>query len=832
MTRERPAVIRSAILSLYRSLLRHPLYAALNLFGLAFGIAVFILLSLFVRFETSYDTWLPGADHIYAITYNAKLRQAADQPARYMSAAYALDAVHRRYPDLTGTQIRGDYMNVRIGSTVFAQEGLTVDRAFFHVFDIPVVAGNREAALDAPDGLILSERTARKYFGTADAIGRILTIRDDPGPMPSSSPMPNKEKSWRVLAVLRDAPANATLRFDVVRLRPPAPRGPFWFAWSSQFQIRTCFRLNAADRRRLAAGLVPALGAFPLDDELARPYFEHFFSDTEVALKPYASEHLANRHARRAVTAVDLAGLLAFVVSLINYVNLATARSGMRAREVAIRKAAGATRTRLVAQFLSEALLLGIAALAIAFSLVELSLPFLNRLGHLSLGLDYWRDGPILLALSAAVLAGSAIAGLYPALVLSGFYPAQGLSVATTPAGGRLGNIVREILAVVQFTAAAAFFIVIAGLAMQVRHMETAELGFARDRLLVSSALITRLLPPKRALAIQAAWRRTPGIVAVAAGPVPGRYFIAPRWQFRVSGRANEIEMQMAWMEGDFFTAYRTTQLAGRPLTADDDLGRKGINPVFADMPHARITANSVINLSAVRALGFVSPAAAVGRTFTLGQSVFRVVGVVADQRFKAPTQKQLPFMYVYSADCVVEADSIVAYDGVGEDTARRRLTAVWQTMAPDMPLDLQSNHDALDFYYADDRRNTRLFAMGGGIAGLLAAVGLFGMAAFNTSARVQEIGVRKSFGASRWRIVRLLMLQLLRPVLIANLVAWPIAFVMLDDWLTPFDDRIAISPLFFMVGSGLSLLIAVVTVLSVALAAARTPPGQALRQV
>ncbi|MBW8734995.1 MAG: hypothetical protein JF571_11960, partial [Asticcacaulis sp.] len=190
--------------------------------------------------------------------------------------------------------------------------------------------------------------------------------------------------------------------------------------------------------------------------------------------------------------------------------------------------------------------------------------------------LDYWRDSPALFALAAAVLAGSAIAGLYPAVVLSGFHPAQGLSTTRTPAGGRIGHIVREILAVVQFTAASAFFIIIAGLAAQVRHMETAELGFARDGLLMTDAMITRLMPPEQALAIQDAWRRTPGIVAVAAGPVPGRYFIAPRWRFRMSGRADEIDMQMAWMEGDFFAAYRTGRLAGRLLNADDDGAEPG----------------------------------------------------------------------------------------------------------------------------------------------------------------------------------------------------------------------------------------------------------------
>ncbi|WP_443749924.1 ABC transporter permease [Asticcacaulis solisilvae] len=825
-------MIRSAILSFYRSLLRHPLYAVLNLSGLAFGIAVFILLSLFVGFETRYDTWLPGSDQIYAITYNTNVRMAAHQPPRYTSSGYALDAVHAVFPDMTGTRVDADFMDIRSGDTVISEDGQAVDRDVFKVFDLPVVAGNREAALAAPDGLILSERMARKYFGRSDAVGQVLYIRDDAAPVLPATTAPMPEKPWRVMAVVRDAPPNAILRFDIVRLRPDAPRGRFWYGWGSQFQVRTYFRLNARDHARLAAGLVPAIKAYTPHDEKAEIYFARFFANSRIGLSPYSSEHLADPRARRAVAAVDLAGFMAFVVSLINYVNLATARAGIRAREVAVRKAAGATRAALVVQFLSEALLLGAAALALAFSLVELSLPILNAVGHLSLKLDYIRDGQTLLTLAAAVLAGSALAGLYPALVLSGFHPAEALATAKTPAGGRHGRILREVLAVIQFAAASAFFIIIAGFAVQVRHLETAELGFTRDGLLVSDALITRMLSPQKALDIQAAWRRTPGIVAVASGPVPGQYFMAPRWTFHQPGTPRETDMQMIWTEGDFFTAYQTRRLAGRHLSGPDDMGRLGVDPAVADVPNAGVAANAEINQSAVRALGFASPDAAIGQTVTLGRSVFRIVGAVADQRFQSPTQKQMPALYVYSANCALESEAIIAYADIDEATARRRIEAVWRALARDVPFDLYSGHEELDYYYAEDRRNTRLFAVGGGIAGLIGAVGLFGMAAFNTSARVQEIAVRKSFGASRFRIARLLVLQLLRPVLIANVVAWPVAYVVLDAWLKPFEDRVAMSLLFFIIGSGLSLLIAGATVAGVALSAARTAPRNALRQV
>ena len=384
----------------------------------------------------------------------------------------------------------------------------------------------------------------------------------------------------------------------------------------------------------------------------------------------------------------------------------------------------------------------------------------------------------------------------------------------------------------VQFTAASAFFIIIIGLGAQVRHMETAELGFTRDNLFITDAMISRLLTLQKAEAIQAAWRRTPGITAVASGPEPGQYFLAPRWPFHLAGGTAEVEMRLAWTSGDFFAAYRTDLLAGRVLSATDDLMRQHVDPVTANMPAVTVSANADLNLTAVRALGLPSPAAAIGRTVMLGRAAFRVVGVVADQHFQAPTQKVLPALYVYSSPCAVEAGTVIGFSGIDEATARQRIEAVWRAEAPDLPFDMSSGRGALDYYYATDRRNTRLFALGGAIAGLIGAVGLFGMAAFNTSARVQEIAIRKSFGASRFRIARLLILQLLRPVLVANVVAWPLAFVVLERWLKPFEDRIAISPVFFVTGSGLSLLIAVVTVLGVAVSAARIAPPEALRQV
>lgn len=825
-------MIRFAFLSFYRSLTRQPLYAALNLLGLSLGIAVFLTLSLFVRFERSYDTWLPHAGAIYSIAVKGEFRSGQDKPPTYSTLAPVIDAIKAAHSDQVATRVMPTYVTVKTGSAAVSDESQLVDRDFFKVFDLPVVAGDRDAGLAAPDGVILTESAARTYFGRTDVVGRTLTMID--GPTLSAQPGSALEKQWRVTAVLKDLPPNTSLRFDSLRLMSPqlASRDLMRSRLSQMY-----FLFASADRAGSLANRIPDLIGAYLYPQPLKTRLEEYAAARTFSILPLSGQHLADPHAERALAVLDTAGILALLVALANYINLAAVRMRPRAREVAVRKTAGAGANRLTAQFLAEAVIFGLAAVVIALSLVEIGLPVVDRIGRLPLRLDYRRDAPIIAGLVVAALCGTGLAGLYPALRLAAYAPAPVLATAKMPTGRAEGRWLREGLALAQFAVTTTFFITIAGFLVQVEHMQGNDIGFARTDVLVTDSLLGQGLNRDQAHAIQDAWRKIPGVRAVSSGLIPGRYALqslvfAPARR-RDMADAPSTPAHVVWSEQDYFTAYDTRILAGRALTPADDKwplddGYASAGNIFS-YPAA---ANADIDETAAAALGFATPEAALGHDIAYGQAVFHIVGVVRDQRFHGPTVRHFPAIYLFSSLQPVEQDTIIRYAGIDEATATQRLGAVWHTAVPQLPLQLNSIGRELDYFYADDRRNTRLFAIGGIMAGLIGAMGLFAMAAFNSSARLQEIGIRQSLGASRWRIARLLVFQFLRPVLLANLIAWPAAWLVLDRWLGQFEDRVHLSPWFFLAGSGLSLLMAVVTVSGVAWSAAHATSGNAQQPV
>lgn len=826
-------MIRAAFLSFYRSLTRHPLYSALNLLGLSFGIAVFIVLSLFVRFETSYEQWLPNADRIYVLTHQNARGIRLGVPTSYYSPGNALEAARKIYPGVKSTRLFTVYPTIRYRDALFDETGQLVDPEFFSIFDLPTIAGDRNAALAAPDGLILSERMARKIFGRTDVIGAQLYLQDDI----VDRGEPGKAFPWRVLAITKNIPANSTLKFDIVRSVAAfhARLGfPYlWYYWSRPQTNRTFFEFSSMDMAvRSTPQLLAELRAFPI------PYSEDvrakMYNRLDIDFRPFKDQHLSDPHLREALSGLGVSAWLALAVALINYVNLATARAELRLREVVVRNVNGASRPHIQGQLLIEALFSGGVSLAIALSLVEIGVPILNRVGGLSLSLDYVHDGLAFLGLSAVVLSGALLAGSFPARVLSGYQRVWGDGAFALLGNRHNGRRLREGLTIVQFASAGAFLIIVTGFTAQVHHMETSDLGYSRDRVLITGSLITSPGRTKEVVAVTEAWRRIPGIEGVASGPVPGQNYLIPSFPARPANALQpSVDISFNSLAFDFFKVYRPRVLAGRPVDARDDVRRTSSLIRAGDGIQSKtITINVDIDSSAIKAFGFQSPQAALGQDLRFERSTLHIVGVISNQRFQSPARKSLPAVYYLDSTTLPDSEVAIRFSGIDEATAVRHLEFVFRQWLPDIPFQIQTIRQELDYYYRDDRKNTELFAIGGGVAALIGAVGLFGMAAFNTPARVHEIGIRKSQGASRGRILRLLMFQFLRPVLIANVIAWPIAYFVLDGWLKQFDDRVAMSPWFFLAGSGLSLLIAAVTVFGVAWSGASLSPAKALRQL
>jgi putative ABC transport system permease protein len=801
-------MLKNTLLTFYRVTIRHPLYAGLNLLGLSFGIAVFVTLSLYARFETSFESWIPNADKIYEV---GTLWDLPGRPANQAdnSMGGLLDQLHEDYPDLVATRVWPLSTAVHLGSDVVQESEQLVDPDFFKLFDLPLVAGAKAGALE-PGRIMMTERMARKYFGRTDVVGETLRMSDDEGP-----------GNYVVSAVLKDLPHNTDREFDFVRLLTPESHksaDEYWAHWGST-SLFTFVRFETqAEADRLEAGL----DAF-VDRKAgeARPGLPFHKIETLHLLKLRQS-HLRDKQSAAAVVTLALVGLLSFFIAAINFINLSTARAGMRAREVAVRRTLGATRSDLRLQFLGEALLMTLAASIAGLSIVELCLPVINSAGGLDLSLDYREQGAFLAVLMGGILLLGPAAGIYPAFVLSGFQPAQVLASSRSPSGGRFGVRLREMLVIVQFAVVIAFFVLTWGFERQIDHMKTADLGFRRSGLLIVTADDSGMTPAKLQ-AVKTAFQQTPGVTVVGQGnSAPGDEDVTNGTNIKLPGNTGaETNLTYSNVGPNFFSAYGVTLIAGRLL--DEAHG----DETSSDQSKQ---ANIVVSRKAARMLGFPSPEEALGKTAYNGKQPLQIVGVIEDLQFRSPKVETLPMYYYFYREPTKNQMFAVRYEGVSEPEMRHRLTDAWQAAAPDVPLTMTAALDSLDKYYKPDTNRSNLFGIGALVAALVGCIGLYGMAAFTASRRMLEVAVLKVLGASRGAVVKLLVGSFLRPVLLANVIAVPVGYLVLSNWLTQFNDHISVTPVPFLVGGGAAILVAAGTVGMLAWSAANAPPSRALR--
>jgi putative ABC transport system permease protein len=803
---------RFALLSLYRSLTRHKLYAALNVGGLAVGIAVFLVLGLYARFETSYEKWLPRHDGIYVVQTVWNLPESPFNGAYPYTMGGLLEQMREDFPRTVGTRIRGGGKNggtVIRGGVAASADVAQVDPQFFEVFDLPMVRGSG-AALRQPANVLISETLARRYFGTSDPIGQTLTIAVD------------KTANYRVAGVFRDLPKNTDFEISLLLPLPSTPSSEQWFHWGSS-SLQTFLRFDSPQAARAFEQKLPSF----VDRRALADMGKGASKIQQLKLLPLARMHLepaGSASASEKITVITLAivGLLTLLVAIVNYVNLATARANLRAREVAMRKVLGADRLALVRQFLGEAMLtVGIAAL-IGLVLAELSLPLVNAAGGLSLTIPYALVVPALAILTLIV---GLLAGFYPALLLSRFPAASVLASARSPGGGRVGTRVREGLVVLQFGLAIAFIVGTGVLVAQTRHVRQSNLGFQRDGLMVLLSTRESLVSSAQTRAVVSAIRNLASVRAVAIGndavggsgennadnvPLPGVAGDGPSLRWIVTGP-------------DFFKVYGTRLLAGRVF---DDNHRD--DDALSRQPEQG--RNIVINRRALSTLGFRSPEDAIGKTVG-GDRPRTIIGVVENMRFFSPREPTSASYYIYyrEPERATTAVASIRFTGNPRETMDA-VRAIWRRTVPQVPFEAETADTQLTKLYEADDRATRLFAIGAGLAVLIGCLGLWGLASYNTQMRIKEIGIRKTLGASSADIARLLVGQFLRPVLLANLLAWPLAFVAMRTWLAGFDDRVVLSPLFFIGGSLLATVIAVLTVLGQSLRASRAAPAWALR--
>ena len=812
----------NGLLVLYRSLSRHRLYAALNVLGLAGGIAVFLVLLLVVRYERSFDRWLPHADQVYRL--DSTFFEVGQPPEEISDTTFvALPLLRADYPQIIdGARAMGRNDPVSAGSLINSERVTFVDPSFLNVIEAPIIAGDRMTALASPTAVVITEAIARKYFDTTQALGRTLDITHE-----------GVKRAYTVSAILKNLPANTTLQFQMlVPLTPPIEQDVEAFHnWGSSSGLTYLRFRTPAEARAVASDLPNFLArraAGTGDDQLGpRPQDglklslirlpDAHFHDVSVEADVAGADP-------RVVYSLGLVGLLALITAAINYVNLATARSGLRAREVALRKVMGATRSMLLRQFLGEAVALVAVAALIGLALSELAVPFVNTLGGWDMRIDYARVVPLLAALVIAVGLG---AGCYPAILLANYRPAAVLASARTPAGGRLGTRLRAILVLAQFASAIAFAICTLVIDRQAAFLGTADRGFERNGLVIVSSLRALELR-SRQLSILDALRRVPGVTsATLSDREPDSNKNSDVTVSRAGQPGAPPNLVVEVVGADYLPTYGVHLLAGRWFDAahrEDD--SKGLRD-------GRQMVSTVINRGAVGVLGFATPADAIGKVFSRGARApapMRIIGVIGDVRFGTPRAPVGPQFYLYDSGPFDSGQGAIRFSGVPAHEIIARLQTTWRQVAPDYPFDAKTANERLSGSYKPDQQRAQLFSAGAILAVAIACVGLYGLASFSTARRMKEIGIRKVLGASTRDVLLLLVGQFVRPVLIANLIAWPIAWAVMRGWLAGFDQRITLSPLFFLLAGGGALLIAVLTVLGQAWRVAHAEPARALR--
>ena len=805
-------MLRNYVAVALRNIARSPLYAAISVFGLAVGICAALLAAIVVHSEYHYDQFIPGFERTYLI---AHVGSRPENPRNYSAATSSRVARHIQLhsPGIERVaRLKGANGYLRHGQIEAGESIAWADPAFFRVVPLPIVYGTLATALERPDGIVLTRSFARKYFGREDVLGQTLTL--------------NRTHELVVTAVIEDLPAS---QFDVNAFLSGAASfsaltiedSATWNTDDSPFlleSVRTYVRVlpdaSSAQRFKQSLGEV-ARRVYP------RKSPGELFELEAIRLDEVHAHAQLNPGLRPRMLLTGIVGVLILLVSCINFVNLITARSATRAKEVAVRKTAGASRLALVTQFVGESFVYVALATVLGFALVEWLLPHVSALLDSGVSVAWWRQPQLLAWVAAAVVLLAVAVGLYPGFVLSSFRPMsvfKGMNGDTHRA-----NIVRQVLVTLQFSVLIGLMIV-AGVVWQQREFATSEaLRLNADQMLV----VRSDCQP----ALMDAFRRLPGVRSVGCSGLHLLGYITMGGRASRPGGEN-VQIGYIATELRVLNAYDIRPIAGT------------LHPVESaskdDAPELPWS-GFVINESASRKFGFASPAQAIGQTLRAGRfSVSpsgvksqteekQIVAVVPEFSFSSVERAIGPTVY-YAPAPDERALVHLKLTGASIPETLAAIDGVWRQHGDDRPIDRFFTNDHIQKLYSSMLKQARAFSVFCGVALLLACLGLVGLASSVAERRTREIGVRKAMGAGDADIVRLLLWQFGKPVIWANVIAWPVAGYLMNRWLQGFAYHTSLQPILFIGAAGVTLAIALLTVSAHSILVARERPVMALR--
>jgi len=792
----------------FRSIAKDKTYSILNITGLTIGITCSLFLLMYILHELSYDRYHENARNIYRVVSNIK---EPDNAFTWAVAQIPLaDELRDNYPEVkdavrffgTGRTL---YKNGE--KQFYEEEFYLADSTVFDMFSYKFLHGDKETALDNPFSIVLTEKTARKYFSDiSSAVGQSIQNQQGEG---------GKTEEFKVTGIMEDVPLNSHFIFDGLISRNT--RQNFQGSWGN-FGVFTYVHLpEGYDLSKMYASLDKVI------KERVDPIFEQFGIKIKYELQPILDIHLYSKIQDEAEAGGDISYIYIFasvaafmlIIACINYMNLATARSINRAREVGVRKVMGSMRRQLIAQFITESVVIALIAMVFSLIFIYALLPFFNQLANKSLPFSFVLQGPVILSLLGIVLFVGVVGGSYPAFYLSGFNPVNVLKGKLTSKGGNA--FFRKFLVVFQF--AISIFMLISTLIVydQLQFMRNKDLGFEKDRV-VRLSLNERSLREKSQVLVERL-RQTPEVAGVG---------MASSWPGEGIGKlllkVEDNDGHLSDRGVDLYTAdYDYVKTMGMEIVK----GRNFSREVPSDTTYAVL-----VNESMVKRMSWDDP---IGKKFIFEGGdepdvEKRVVGVVKDYHQNSLYDPIEPLMIMLNAK-----DNGVVLVRTAEGDVRQSIAAMekaWKDVFPTYTFEYNFLDADFNSQYKADEKRSQIFTAFSGLTIIIACLGLLGLAAFTTEQRTKEIGVRKVIGASVQNLVMLVSKEFFILVGIGMVLAFPVAWYFTNNWLQNFAYRIELEGEWptFVLSALLAFVITLVTVGYHVVRAASANPVRSLR--
>lgn len=782
----------------FRNLWKHKVFSFINIMGLTVGMSACLLISMYVSFELNYDAFHSKADRIYRVVTDV-ITPSETIHAGVTSWAYG-PTIQREFPEVEAyARISGGSFLVRKGDIKFQEEGsVFADSALFKVFDFPLLKGDPRTALTEPLSLVFTEKGAKKYFGDNDPLGQTLLLSGDGLPA-------------KVTGVMKDIPENSQIKGDMFismsTLTQRFNKGidDEWgnFGATTYLLLRPGASSSALEKK------FPAMverGAASVMKETKMSY--KLFLEPLLAVHLHSTRDVSEKGSMDNVYVFSVVAVFILLIACINFVNLTTARSAERAREVGVRKVVGATKALLARQFVIESIMLCLIAFVFAVILSTALIPLFNNLSGKIITTGIF-DAPSFLAamLGGSVLIGI-LAGVYPALVLSSFEPVVVLKGRFTTSVK--GILLRKGLVTVQFAISIALIIATMIVYVQMNYMRNRDLGFTKDQMLV-----VKTEGDPRRQAFKESLTGLAGVKATAlSSGVPGSGTRGAYSQIEnKSGDMQASNLDLYFVDFDYIPQFGFKMAAGRPFSRD----------FGTDTTQAM-----VVNEAAVKLLGYSKPEEAIGRRFNQWGREGKIVGVVRDFHFRSLQEAIKPLtMRIEPGGTEMVS---VKIEGRDVKQAVAAIEQKWKQLVPERPFSYFFMDEFFDRQYRAEERFEKLFFNFAVLAIFISCLGLLGLASYSTMQRTKEIGVRKVMGASVASIVGLLSKDFLKLVLISFVVASPLAYLGMDRWLQNFAYRTDIYWWIFGLAAVLSVTIAFATVSFQSIRAALMNPVKSLR--